>query len=102
MRIKMNEAIQFALVGAGLGMIGGLCRVLLGAYKRYLDEKTLVLDKVSAGFNLLIGGLAGGIAAGTGLLAEPLSLLTAGYGGADFIEGVLKTTPDVRKRIAGK
>ena len=98
----MDPLLEIALAGAGLGALGGFIRALLGAYKTYLEQKTLVIDKVGAGFNIVIGTITGGIAAGVGVLSDPLGLITAGYTGPDFLEGLLKGAPSVRKRIVGK
>lgn len=98
----MDPYTTLVATGIGLGVLGGGLRALLGAYKGYLETKKLVVDKVALSFNITFGLIAGGIGSGLRLLDDPLSLLLAGYGGADFIEGILATKPGFKKRMTGK
>lgn len=93
------EVTMFILLGAFLGMVGQVTRVIVGIKKNldkasqencwdWFNPKQLVIS-------LMIGGVAGTLAA-ISLLGEEvgkqtlLTLVAIGYAGADFIEGFMK------------
>jgi len=85
----MDPATMVILGGAGLGAFGGAVRTLIGMRKEYQPGQPLKIDKIGAAFNVVFGIIGGGLAAGSGLLNDPLGLIAAGYAGADFVEGLV-------------
>lgn len=97
--MTIYEVATFLLVGAFLGMVGQMARVIVGLKK--LKDKT-PSENFWEEFNskqliisILIGGVAGTLAAITLLEEEVgkqtlLTLIVVGYAGADFIEGFIQ------------
>ncbi len=97
--MSICETAIFIFMGAFLGMVGQLIRVIIGLKK--LKEKTPSgkfgegVDTKQLVISILIGVAAGTIAAITmlGQTMEKQTLFTlvaVGYAGADFIEGFIK------------
>jgi hypothetical protein len=100
--ITVYEVLTYIVLGILLGAVGQSVRAIVGIkkasdeassskeeFKDWFDFKTLFLS-------LLIGGTAGSLGA-ISLLGEQidkqflLTIVAAGYAGADFIEGFIKT-----------
>lgn len=78
--------IEFAFYG----LLGGVVRALVGVLKSVKKSKVFWFNHKRFWFTLIASGVIGLMA---GLLMAPdykLALL-AGYGGSDFLEGLIKT-----------
>jgi hypothetical protein len=100
--MDVYQAITYILLGTLMGVVGQGARVVVGIKKEH-DEAAVSKKAMRDWFDgrellasLLIGGIAGAFGAVVLLGAAIdkqllLSLAAAGYSGADFIEGIMKT-----------
>lgn len=118
--VDVWTAIGFVVLGAILGIVGQLLRVLVGLKKVQDEAKRAVADRAVGGeayaaslraerrartdvnrflnsllISVLVGAACGVLAAVNALGAEVnrsllLSIVGAGYAGTDFIEGLLR------------
>lgn len=100
--MNVYESLTYIALGTLLGTLGQGARTVVGI-KKASDEAVLsqqslkeILDFKRLTISLLIGAVSGGISAialfGTEINKEFLiTLVAAGYSGADFIEGFMTT-----------
>jgi hypothetical protein len=107
--MDIGMAILYVILGIILGAVGQGARAIIGVKKAADEAAAKCLTRVDAwfdmkrlAFSLIIGGIAGCLAAIL-LIETPvdkellLGLVAAGYAGTDFIEGLMsKYTPPTK------
>lgn len=99
--MSISETLLFLLLGALLGLAGQILRAVVGIKKAQEEAAGRPAKEwfngKELGFSLLVGAVAGLLAAVTQY--EPdiavnrdlmMGMLAAGYAGADFITGLMK------------
>ncbi len=113
--MKIGVAILYIVLGIILGAVGQGARAIIGVKKAADEAAEKCLTRVDEWFDmkrllfsLIIGGIAGCLAAIV-LIETPvnkellLGLVAAGYAGTDFIEGLMsKYTPPAKSVCADK
>lgn len=109
------EILTSLLLGITFGAIGQGARMVVGIKKTF-DEANAhntsladVFDVKQLVVSLIIGAIAGGLAS-LALVNNPgqltkesiFGLITAGYAGADFIEGFMRNEETPAKKIGGE
>jgi hypothetical protein len=107
--VNANNALSFIVLSLLLGAVGQAARMIVGLKKRMTRPRRKTCQPPPASMaasqlivSLILGAVAGGLAS-VALIDNPvfnkqtvMILITAGYAGADFIEGFMRKEQTVR------
>jgi uncharacterized membrane protein YeaQ/YmgE (transglycosylase-associated protein family) len=110
-----QDVLTSLFLGITFGAIGQCARMIVGIKKTFDEanahEKSIaeVFDVKQLVVSIIIGAIAGGLAS-LALVNNPgqltkesiFGLITAGYAGADFIEGFMRNEETPTKKIGGE